>query len=256
MQDINTEMNDLSSALFDSQEQALPIRQTRNEVKLVSWDENALERILQSILFEYTFESDTEIKKKLDFLTEAEKLNILDKYCGSRQNRRHKPGRALEMTAYKFEVLSDYGAFRDLQRHRMLTMQWQMLSPKNGYIIPIELEDLPQLKKHYENALVAAESIYGKINETFGAEVAQYVIPFAYRVRYEIGMNLREAIHFIELRSQKQGHYSYRKVSIDMHELIINEAKHHFVDHCMKFVDKNFYDLSREDAENKKDRKG
>ena len=71
----------------------------------------------------------------------------MKKYCGNRQNRRHKPGRALETISYKFEVLSDYGAFRDLQRHRMLTLEWQKLSPRNGYIIPIELEDLPRLKK-------------------------------------------------------------------------------------------------------------
>ena len=111
------------------------------------------------------------------------------------------------------------------------------------------------MKKLYENALIKSEGIYEKINDAFGEEVAQYVIPFAYRVRYEICMNLREATHFIELRSQKQGHYSYRKVCIDMHDLIINKAKHDFVDDCTKFVDKNFYDLSREDAENKKDRK-
>ena len=255
IKDIHSDMNGVTKSLLKKETVALPIRHTQNEVNLIAWDKDGLDKIIQSILFEYTFESEKDIQKRIETFTEEEKRDILKKYCGNRQNRRHKPGRALETISYKFEVLSDYGAFRDLQRHRMLTLEWQKLSPRNGYIIPIELEDLPRLKKLYENALIKSEGIYEKINDAFGEEVAQYVIPFAYRVRYEICMNLREATHFIELRSQKQGLYSYRKVCIDMHDLIINKAKHDFVDDCMKFVDKNFYDLSREDAENKKDRK-
>ena len=255
IKDIHSDMNGVAKSLLKKETVAFPIRHTQNEVNLIAWDKDGLDKIIQSILFEYTFESEKDIQKRIETFTEEEKRDILKKYCGNRHNRRHKPGRALETISYKFEVLSDYGAFRDLQRHRMLTLEWQKLSPRNGYIIPIELEDLPQLKKLYENALIKSEGIYEKINDAFGEEVAQYVIPFAYRVRYEICMNLREATHFIELRSQKQGHYSYRKVCIDMHDLIINKAKHDFVDDCMKFVDKNFYDLSREDAENKKDRK-
>ncbi|MBT9665463.1 FAD-dependent thymidylate synthase [Parabacteroides distasonis] len=255
IKDIHSDMNGVVKSLLKKETVALPIRHTQNEVNLIAWDKDGLDKIIQSILFEYTFESEKDIQKRIETFTEEEKRDILKKYCGNRQNRRHKPGRALETISYKFEVLSDYGAFRDLQRHRMLTLEWQKLSPRNGYIIPIELEDLPRLKKLYEKALIKSEGIYEKINDAFGEEVAQYVIPFAYRVRYEICMNLREATHFIELRSQKQGHYSYRKVCIDMHDLIINKAKHDFVDDCMKFVDKNFYDLSREDAENKKDRK-
>ena len=255
IKDIHSDMNCVVKSLLKKEKVSLQIRHTQNEVNLIAWDKDGLDKIIQSILFEYTFESEKDIQKRIETFTEEEKRDILKKYCGNRQNRRHKPGRALETISYKFEVLSDYGAFRDLQRHRMLTLEWQKLSPRNGYIIPIELEDLPRLKKLYENALIKSEGIYEKINDAFGEEVAQYVIPFAYRVRYEICMNLREATHFIELRSQKQGHYSYRKVCIDMHDLIINKAKHDFVDDCMKFVDKNFYDLSREDAENKKDRK-
>ena len=255
IKDIHSDMNGVVKSLLKKETVALPIRHTQNEVNLIAWDKDGLDKIIQSILFEYTFESEKDIQKRIETFTEEEKRDILKNYCGNRQNRRHKPGRALETISYKFEVLSDYGAFRDLQRHRMLTLEWQKLSPRNGYIIPIELEDLPRLKKLYENALIKSEGIYEKINDAFGEEVAQYVIPFAYRVRYEICMNLREATHFIELRSQKQGHYSYRKVCIDMDDLIINKAKHDFVDDCMKFVDKNFYDLSREDAENKKDRK-
>lgn len=255
IEDINTDMKEVAHSLFGKDQIMNQSGQCENEVRLIAWDKNALDKILQSVLFEYGFESEIDIDKKISTLSEEEKICILKKYCGNRTNRRHKPGRALEAVTYKFEVLSDYGAFRDLQRHRMLTMQWQKLSPANGYVIPVELEEYPNLKELYERALSKVEDVYNKLCREFGDEIAQYVIPFAYRVRYEIHMNLREAMHFIELRSQKQGHYSYRKVCIDMHDLIINEAKHGFVDSCLKFVDRNFYDLSREDAENKRDLK-
>ena len=253
LKEIHSEMGKVANGLFAGETSRPSIGKTSNEVNLVDWDKDGLDKILQSILFEYSFRSESEIRKVIETLTEEEKLSIFRTYCGNRQNRRHKPGRALETIAYKFEILSDYGAFRDLQRHRMLTLQWQRLSPRNGYTVPSELDEWPHLKAFYENALRGVEKIYEKLNEAFGEEIAQYVIPFSYRVRYEICMNLREAAHFIELRSQKQGHISYRKVCIDMYDLIVHKAGHRFVEDYMRFVDRNFYDLSREDAENKKD---
>jgi thymidylate synthase ThyX len=227
--------------------------QQENHVELIDWDANAEEKILKSILFEYSFSSNKEIEEKIAKMSVEEREAVIKQYCGNRQNRRHKPGRAFEMSPYHFEILSDYGAFRDLQRHRILTIQWQKLSPQNGYVIPVELEEYPELKAKYEKALVSSEDIYHKLRSGFNDELAQYAIPFAYRIRYQIAMNPREAFHVIELRSQKQGHYSYRKICIDMYNLILNKAQHKVIADCMKFVDTNFYDLSRLDAENSKD---
>lgn len=249
---IGDEMYEESSAVF-KEIVTSEVKQENNEVKLIGWDDDALDKVLQSALFEYSLQSEDRIKQAIDCLSPDAKTDLLKKYVGNRHNRRHKPGRAFEVTSYKFEILSDYGAFRDLQRHRMLTLQWQRLSPKNGYVIPVELEEYPELKSSYEKALLDVERIYDELKKNFNEEIAQYVIPFAYRVRYEITMNLREAFHFIELRSQKQGHYSYRKVSIDMYNQISEKAKHPFFTECMNFVDTNFYELSREDAENLKD---
>lgn len=254
IKDIDFDMQNESSAILENISEE-KVRQEHNEVKLVNWDDDALDKVLQSAIFEYSLQSEETIKHKLRTLSQEEKIVILNKYVGNRKNRRHKPGRAFEVTSYKFEILSDYGAFRDLQRHRMLTIQWQKLSPKNGYVIPIELEDYPDLKTLYESALLNVQGIYDELKNDFNEDVAQYVIPFAYRVRYEITMNLREAFHFIELRSQKQGHSSYRKVSIDMHNLISKKANHPFFAEYMNFVDTNFYEFSREDAENLIDQK-
>jgi thymidylate synthase ThyX len=228
--------------------------QQNNSVELLDWDSDGENKALKSILFDYSFASDEEITQKIKDLTLEEQREIIKQYCGNRFNRRHRPGRAFEMVNYKFEILSDYGAFRDLQRHRMLTIQWQKLSPQNGYIIPVELEEYPELKAIYKKALVKSEDIYHKIGAHFNEEIAQYIIPFAYRVRYHITMNLREAFHFIELRSQKQGHYSYRKICVEMYNQIAQKAGHKFFTDLMKFVDTNFYELSREDAETDKDK--
>ena len=66
---------------------------------------------------------------------------MLRAYLGERSNRRHKPGRAFERTSYRFDVLTDYGAFRDLQRHRLLTIEWQRLSTRHGYTEPDAIRD-------------------------------------------------------------------------------------------------------------------
>lgn len=224
-------------------------RRVNNEVTLTDFDAAAPEKTLQSILFEYSEASRVEIDRRIASMRESEKVALLARYCGERGNRRHRPGRAFEMPVYRFEVLSDYGAFRDLQRHRMLTIIWQKLSTRNGYVVPEALDEFPEQRLVYERALVAAAEVYEKLRGEFGEEVAQYAVPFAYRLRYEITMNLREAFHFIELRSQKQGHDSYRRICIEMCDLISRKAGHGFFTELMNFVDRNFYGFAREDAE-------
>lgn len=253
IRDVASDMDGESKYMFDETPLSCTVSQQSNDVKLIGWDNDALDRVLQSAIFEYSLEAGSDISKRLGEMSAEQKIEIMRSYVGKRENRRHKPGRAFELTSYRFEILSDYGAFRDLQRHRMLTLQWQKLSPNNGYVIPVELEEYPELKSLFEQALVNVVSVYDDLQREFSDEVAQYVIPFAYRVRYEITMNLREAFHFIELRSQKQGHYSYRKVSIDMYNLISQQAGHTYFTDCMNFIDTNFYDLAREDSENSKD---
>ena len=60
---------------------------------------------------------------------------------GAGRRLRSRPGRALERTSYRFDVLTDYGAFRDLQRHRLLTLEWQPLTTRHGHVTPDELAE-------------------------------------------------------------------------------------------------------------------
>lgn len=226
-----------------------------SHVELLDWDENALDKVLASALYEYSEVSEQALIDHVARLDKFQKQDIFDSYTGLRTNRRHKPGRAFERVNYKFDILSDYGAFRDLQRHRMLTIQWQKLSPYYGYAFPRELAEFSDLELLFNTAIQKAGGFYTKLAESFGPEIAQYVIPFAYNIRYSLQFNLREAFHLIELRTQKQGHPSYRRICLDMYEMIKNKAKHDALLTSMTFVDFTFHELSREDAEKKIDQK-
>jgi thymidylate synthase ThyX len=224
-----------------------------HEVNLLEWDKNAINKVVLDALFEYTETSQQILKRYVESLSNDEKVKIIKAYFGDRKNRRHKPGRAIENIFYKFEIVSDYGAFRDIQRHRMLTIQWQKISPNNGYVVPEELNEFPELRSRFVTAVENAITVYNKLKESVGPEVAQYSIPFAFKIRYIINMNLREAFHLLELRTQKQGHPSYRNVCKKMFELIKTKAGHEILADAMKFIDISSYNLSRDDAERRVD---
>jgi hypothetical protein len=154
---------------------------------------------------------------------------------GERANRRHKPGRAFERTGYRFDVLADYGAFRDLQRHRMLTIEWQPLSPVHGYTRPEAVDDAG-IGATFDESMDRSSALYDALARRFPSQ-APYAVALAYRVRFVMQMNAREAMHMLELRSAPQGHPAYRAVAQQMHRLIAEQAGHRAVAAAMSFVD-------------------
>lgn len=224
-------------------------------VNLIYWDKNPLDKIVANALYEYSNASLEDIRAYVDKMNKDERIKILKLYFGTRKNRRHKPGRALENIFYKFDIISDYGAFRDIQRHRMLTIEWQNLTPFLGYCIPDELVNHPQLLSEYKSKLEACRELYHELALNYGSEIAQYSMPLAFNIRYTINMNLREAFHLIELRTQKQGHSSYRRIAMEMANQIKEKAGHHFLIDSMSFIDFHDYEFSREESEKKYDQK-
>ena len=168
-------------------------------------------------------------------------------YIGDRVNRRHKPGRAFERTYYRFDIVGDYGAFRDLQRHRMLTIEWQRLTPRHGYDVPEPVADAG-LGARFDDAMERSADLYAVLAESF-PEQAAYAVSLAYRMRYVMQMNAREAMHLCELRSSPQGHASYRRVAQSMHRLIAQRAGHRAIAAAMQYVDHTSYELERLEAE-------
>ncbi len=151
-----------------------------------------------------------------------------------------QPLRALEQVTLRFEICCDYGAWRDLQRHRMVSATTPRLGTAEGYWISPELDDLA-LAAGCRHALEAAAEAHQTIAATHPWE-AQYVVPLAFKVRYVMQCNLREAFHFIELRSARQGHEAYRKVAQAMADELIKVCP--WVDETMR-VDRNDYPFAR-----------
>jgi hypothetical protein len=141
---------------------------------------------------------------------------MLSDLVGERLNRRHRPGRGFEALRYRFEIVSDYGAFRDLQRHRMLTVQWQRLTPDLGADVPEEVADAG-LGDAYREALDRSRGEYERLAALGLRDQAPYALCLGYRIRYTLDLNAREAMHLTELRSAREGHAGYRAVAQAMH---------------------------------------
>ena len=181
-------------------------------------------------------------------MSTEERVSVLQAYVGNRTNRRHKPGRAFERAMYRFDVLSDYGAFRDLQRHRLLTLEWQNLTPAHGFTEPAAIEEVGALND-WQKVMTTTADLYDTLITRGLERIASYAVSMAYRVRFYMQMNAREAMHLIELRSAPQGHPAYRRVSQKMHKLIGEQAGHQAVAAAMKFADHSEIDLERLKAE-------
>jgi thymidylate synthase ThyX len=177
------------------------------------------EALLASCLFEASSTPETEILARIDVLDRSERAALLAALVGERANRRHRPGRGFEALRYRFEIVSDYGAFRDLQRHRMLTCQWQRLGPDLGAGVPDEVREAG-VGGEFERALEVSRDEYERLLDAGLAEQAPYALSLAYRIRYTLDLNAREAMHLIELRSGREGHPTYRAVAQAMHERI------------------------------------
>jgi thymidylate synthase ThyX len=192
------------------------------------------EDLLASSLFETASAPETEILARIDVLDRDERAQLLAALVGERANRRHRPGRGFEALRYRFEIVSDYGAFRDLQRHRMLTCQWQRLSPDLGAGVPDEVREAG-VGGEFERALEISRAEFERLAAAGLREQAPYALSLAYRIRYTLDLNAREAMHLIELRSGREGHPTYRAVAQAMHERIA--AVHPGIAAAMSHVD-------------------
>ncbi len=177
------------------------------------------EDLLASCLFEAASVPETEILARIEVLDRDERALLLGAMAGDRANRRHRPGRGFEAVRYRFDIVSDYGAFRDLQRHRMLTCQWQRLGPDLGAGVPDEVHEAG-VGGEFERALEISRDEYERLLAAGLYEQAPYALSLAYRIRYTLDLNAREAMHLIELRSGREGHPTYRAVAQAMHERI------------------------------------
>jgi thymidylate synthase ThyX len=181
--------------------------------------EGSEELLLASLLFEGSRVGEGTIVERVAELSIEQRSELVAELVGRRKNRRHLPGRGFEALRYRFEIVSDYGAFRDLQRHRMLTAQWQTLGPHLGAEVPEELR-AAGLADEFEAAIERSHEAWQALRDEGHELEAPYALCLAFRIRYVLDLNAREAIHLIELRSGREGHAGYRAIAHRMHELI------------------------------------
>jgi thymidylate synthase ThyX len=227
---ITDEMTQLTDELVDPTDD-----DTEPVVRLVDFDPDGEIKTVVAMLYPYTQVSEERLERQVREMSVEDRIRVMKVYAGDRSNRRHRPGRALERPFYRFDILCDYGAFRDLQRHRMLTIDWQRLSPRHGYLRP-EALTASGLAEEYDAAMARSAALHDALVEPF-PDQAPYAVALAYNIRFSLNLNARSAMHLIELRSTPQGHASYRVVAQQMHRAIAETAGHHAIAAMMTYVD-------------------
>ncbi len=232
----------------------LTIEKDPKSVSLIDHDDDlaAESKVASAILYEHAQgQSLARIAEYVKAMPSEERARIIRSYTRNRANRRHRPGRAFEMVDYTFELFTNFGMFRDLHRHRVLTMERQLLSTRHGYDLPRELVDAG-LDLEFRECMDLSKTTFESIGPSMPQQ-AQYVVNFAFRYPYFIKMNLREACHMIELRTSPQGHPDYRKVCQEIYREI--QRVHPLLSEGIRFADMKSYQMERLDSEKKTERK-
>ena len=224
------------------------------DVRLIDYTDSkdALVKVVSAILYENAHgQSLYDIIKLVESFTQEKIKEIIFAYTKFRGNRRHRPGRAFEMVEYLFEMFTNFGMFRDLHRHRILTIERQLLSTKHGYDIPKEVI-YSGIEKDFKDCMYLSDNVYRNLAKTMPYE-AQYAVNFAYKYPYFIKINLRELYHMVELRTIAQGHPDYRYICQEIYKKV-NDV-HPLLTKGMKFVDLNRYELGRFETEKRREMK-
>lgn len=227
---------------------------SKSIIQLVDYEseKTAIDKIITSIIYEQSpSTSYNMIMQQVKKISDKKKIEIINTFTKLRKNRRHKPSRAFESTYYTFDMLNNFGMFRDFHRHRTLTLERQLLTTDHGYNIPNEIKILG-IQKDYRECMEKTKQAFDNIRTKY-PEQGQYVVNFAYNYPYFIKFNLREACHLIELRTVPQGHIDYRRVAQQMFKEI--NRVHPNLSKIIKFVDLKEYDLERFESEKRSEEK-
>jgi hypothetical protein len=224
----------------------------REMVNLVDHDPDGETKVVAAVLYAASGLPDDQLLELVRAMPEADRAAVLAGSVGTRTNRRHKPGRAWERTGYRFDVICDFGAFRDLQRHRPLTIEWQHLTPALGYDVPEEIVDAG-FAEDWHRAMTVSRETWEGLEAAGLPDAAQYAVSMAYRIRFAMQMTAREAMHLTELRSQPTGHPVYRRVARGMHREIARV--HPAIGAAFTYVSEDDVDLERLEAERRTEAK-
>jgi thymidylate synthase ThyX len=234
----------LSKALASQYASAAAAR-ADEPVSLIDYDAQAEEKVIAAILYANARHPLEQLRQIAAAMTAEERRKILAEHFAKRRHRRDKLSRAFENVYYTFDILGNLGLYRDLHRHRILTQERQEFTTVHGYDTPPEIEEAG-FKAEFDECMQRAAELYDQIYRDLPAE-AQYVVPFAYNIRWYMKMNLREALHMIELRTMPQGHPDYRFICQEMWRKI--QEVHPALGEAGRFIDWRNYRLGRLQSE-------
>ncbi|MBM2852227.1 MAG: thymidylate synthase [Candidatus Nitrosotenuis sp.] len=209
-------------------------------------ESDAINKIVAAAMYEQSHGSSyRDILLDVKKMSPLEKIKIINTFAKLRQNRRQRLPRAFEMTQYTFDIIGNFGMFRDLHRHRILTLERQLLTTDHGYVAPKEIREIG-VEKEYKECMNASKRVFDSLRTKY-PDQSQYVVNFAYNYPFFMRLNLREATHLIELRTIPQGHIDYRQVAQKMFLAI--KKTHPNLSKIIKFADLNTYELERFESE-------
>jgi thymidylate synthase ThyX len=184
-------------------------------VDLVERKESLEAEIAATLLYGACHYSYRQLRNRIAALDEARIHEIIA--LGTRHRGKHdellrefSAGQSL-----RFDILMDIGGFRDMHRHRRCVQVLQSYTTAHGYDIPEGVAEAG-LQSQYESAVQSAHKAHARL----GGESADYILPLGTRMRALFKMDFAEALYISELRSQPQGHFSYRRVAWEMYEAV------------------------------------
>jgi thymidylate synthase ThyX len=218
---------------------------TSEAVTLVDYDGDAEEKVIAAMLYGQARQPLEQLRRIAAAMSKAERRQIFQEYFSKRRHRRDKLSRAFENVYYTFDILGNLGLYRDLHRHRILTQERQDFTTVHGYDTPPEIEE-GGFKSEFDRCMQRAAELYEQLYADLPGE-AQYVVPFAYKIRWYMKLNLREALHMCELRTMPQGHPDYRFICQEIWRKI--QSVHPALAESGRFMDWQKYRLGRLQSE-------
>ena len=222
-----------------------PAAESGEPVVLADYDRNAEEKVIAAMLYPHGRHPLQQLRQIVARMSAEDRRKILQEFFDKRRHRRDKLGRAFENVYYTFDILGNLGLYRDLHRHRILTQERQDFTTVHGYDAPPEIAEAG-FKSEFDEGMKRAADLYDRVYADLPNE-AQYVVPFAYKIRWYMKMNLREALHMCELRTMPQGHPDYRFICQEMWRKI--QEVHPTLAEAGKFIDWRKYRLGRLQSE-------
>jgi len=223
-----------------------------DQVVLLNYDDesSALDRTISAYMFQRVEGGFPDMLESVSHLSMEEKRRVMVEIASLRSSRRNKLDRSFEHTYYTFQITTNFGAFRDFQRHRMMSLQRKRISTKYGFEIPPIIGKMDDLLSKYRQLMNRADTLYRAMEKENG-DVAQYVVPFAFRYPVIVTLNLRELVYLTELRSTPQAHFDLRNISRNMVKKVTEV--HPAFSPLFKFVNWREEELGRLAAELRKE---